>query len=48
MAEELGMGATDTGVARLIKLYMADIKVICGSKAVHVASVCRKVLVLSK
>lgn len=28
MAGELGMGATDTGVARLVKLYMADIKVI--------------------
>lgn len=27
MAEELGMGATDTGVARLVRLYMADIKV---------------------
>lgn len=27
MAGELGMGTTDNGVARLVKLYMADIKV---------------------
>ena len=28
MAEELGMGATDSGVARLVRLHVADIKVV--------------------